>query len=186
MDYLASVLDEQTESLFVNQFMQADNMTDEFSALSALTFNSTQKQKYLQHFYQKWQSESLIMNKWFALQGSSAGDNFEEELMQLSENKSFDWTNPNKLRSLWGAFGRNNLVKFHHESGRGYQFMADIILRIDKYNPMVASRLATTFNRIDKLDSVRMEKLTRIIENMLKMELSKDSYEVLSKYIGRN
>jgi aminopeptidase N len=186
VDYLASVLDENIEQMLSQQFYQASNMTDELSALSALTFNSLNKQKYLQHFYQKWQHESLIMNKWFALQGSSASDNFEQELMQLSENKSFDWTNPNKLRSLWGAFGRNNLVKFHDVSGRGYQFMADIILRIDKYNPMVASRLATTFNRIDKLDSVRMQKLTGIIENMLKNELSKDSYEVLSKYIGRN
>ncbi len=186
VDYLACIMDDSIEKMLSQQFHQADNMTDELSALTALTFNSSNKESYLQSFYQKWQHESLIMNKWFALQASSAGDHFEQELMALSENKSFDWTNPNKLRALWGAFGRNNLVKFHHISGAGYQFMADIILRIDKYNPMVASRLATTFNRIDKLDSVRMERLTKIIENILKSELSKDSFEVLSKYIGRN
>ncbi len=172
-------------------FATAQNMTDEIFSLRAIVQHgdSLLAQKSLGYFYDKWKDDSLIMNKWFALQAENLKDypdlSFEDQLDQLASNKSFDSKNPNKLRRLWGSFAMSNLALFHHESGRGYQKYAQVILNVDKLNPQVASRLAVAFNRVAKLRTkqkkLAIDAMKLILDNN---ELSSDTYEVISKYVN--
>ena len=55
----------------------------------------------------------------------------------LMEHESFQFTNPNKLRSVVGAFCRGNPDQFHARDGSGYQFLGDVIRKIDPLNPQM-------------------------------------------------
>ena len=46
-----------------------------------------------------------------------------EEIVELESHSDFDVKNPNRARSIYGAFGMLNLRNFHHESGSGYEFL---------------------------------------------------------------
>ena len=54
-------------------------------------------------------------------------------------------TNPNRVRSLIGAFAQGNPTQFNRADGAGYEFVADRILALDPNNPQVASRMTTAF-----------------------------------------
>jgi aminopeptidase N len=46
----------------------------------------------------------------------------------------FDNRNPNKVYSLIGGFCSSS-VNFHAKDGSGYEFIGDMVLKIDKINP---------------------------------------------------
>ena len=46
--------------------------------------------------------------------------------------------NPNRVRSLIGAFAQANHAQFNRVDGAGYDFVADIVLELDPKNPQVA------------------------------------------------
>ena len=53
--------------------------------------------------------------------------------------------NPNRVRSLIGAFAQGNPTQFNRADGAGYDFVANRILELDPSNPQVASRMTTAF-----------------------------------------
>ena len=61
------------------------------------------------------------------------------------EHPAFSLTNPNRVRSLVGSFTLANPTQFHQADGSGYEFLADIVLKLDAANPQVAARLLTAF-----------------------------------------
>ena len=54
----------------------------------------------------------------------------------------FTLANPNRLRSLVGAFCMSNQLHFHAADGSGYRFAGDVILEVDGLNRQTAARLA--------------------------------------------
>jgi len=101
------------------------------------------------------------------------------------EHPDFTLKNPNRLRSVVSVFGGNTLG-FHKADGSGYKFMAETVLEVDKLNPQVASRLALCFSTWPKLDAPKQalikEQLAML--NSKKEDLSKDTFEVVSKVSG--
>ena len=166
------------------QFANADNMTDVFSALSVLvnSGNTSSSESALKRFYDKWKHDAQVMEQWFSVQASSpvfADINVIQSLMSLPD---FDITNPNKVRSVVGAFCNQNLVRFHDKDGSGYRFLADIILKLDKMNPQIASRLMAPLTRWKKYDKARQELLKeQLIRIQADKGLSKDVREVVEK-----
>ncbi len=67
--------------------------------------------------------------------------------VNLLEHPAFDWKNPNKIRSVVGAFAGQNLAAFHNPDGSGYQFLAGQVCRLDDSNPQIAARLVTPLTR---------------------------------------
>ena len=63
-------------------------------------------------------------------------------------------TNPNRLRSLAGTFGGNHWA-FHSPDGRGYAFLADMIIAADKLNPQIAARLVPPLGRWRRFEPKR-------------------------------
>lgn len=138
--------------LVTQQYQQAtnnddilqENMTD---SLAALTCSSKQNlddlSEQLLHFENKWQQTTLVMDKWFALSASVVSEDVFTQLEKLLQHPQFSLKNPNRARSLIGAFAMNNPKYFHCKTGRGYQFLAEQIAKLNEINPQVASRLIT-------------------------------------------
>lgn len=166
------------------QFSNANNMTDSFSALSALvnSGNAEAAEQALETFHAKWKEDAQVLELWFSVQSSSSEFMTLDRLKGLMASPDFDISNPNKVRSVVGAYCGQNLVRFHEVSGDGYRFLADIIIQLDDMNPQIASRLMTPLTRWKKFDEARQklmcEQLRRIHQ---KDKLSKDVREVVEK-----
>jgi len=146
--YLASM--DQHAILVEQQFNASDNMTDSLAALNcAAKYNLVEFPRYMQKFEQTWQTTPLVMDKWFSLRASLRSDNIFEELNKLIEHDLFSIKNPNRARSLIGAFAMNNPKYFHSPTGKGYKFLADKIAELNTINPQVASRLITPLIQFD-------------------------------------
>lgn len=165
-----------------DQFRWADNMTDEIYALGLLCqFSVPERDKAVQAFYEKWKKESLVINKWFAVQADSKSPDTLEKIKKLQKDPVFDPKNPNKIRVLYGVFTQN-FVNFHKKNGEGYQFLAEKILETDPFNPSAAAHLANGYKDYAKLDSDRKPLMKAQLEKILGTEkLSANTYEIVNK-----
>jgi aminopeptidase N len=176
----ATILD-----LIVAQHEAAANMTDELSALSLLANSEGDaRQVALDRFAARWQDDSLVMNKWFATQARVTIPGVREHVLALTTHPAFDPENPNKVRSLYGAFA-GNPVHFHASDGSGYALLADEVLALNAFNPMVAGRLATAFRKYKRLPANAQALMKRELERiMASPDLSPDVYEIISKTLA--
>jgi aminopeptidase N len=89
------------------------------------------------------------------------------------------------VRALLGQFAAGNKVQLNHPSGRGYTLMADRLLELDKLNPQLASRVATTFKDYKRLPSALQSLLKVELDRIIKTDgLSKNAYEIISKILA--
>lgn len=181
--YMMIANDEQHFELAASQQTHADNMTDEIAALQVIAYSSEgYKSEYIEQFYKKWQDEELVMDKWFSAQVVNDDEAILEHVKSLLNHEKFSIENPNKVRAVVGAFVAGNTSQFHSATGQGYEFLAEIIIQLNKINPQIAAGLSKQFNQWRKFDSKRQaliqEQLVRIksVEN-----LSNDVFEVVDK-----
>jgi len=176
---------EDISDLLVDQFTNADNMTDQIKALALLSKTGGEKaEKCLEIFAEKWKENPIVMNKWFAVQAMSERPDILNTIKELEKSEYFDKTNPNKIRSLFGVFGRNYPF-FHKEDGTGYEFIAEKIIQIDAFNQKASSSLAQVFRQYSKLDVFRKEKMKVVLEKILtKEKISPALFEVVNAIVG--
>ncbi len=188
LGYLLELDEPAHRSRAWQQFAEADNMTDQFAALSALANvndpNCPERERALADFYRHWQKEALVVDKWLAVQAGSRRPNTLSAVQALSAHPAFDIGKPNKVYALLRTFGAN-LVRFNAADGSGYAFLAERIVELDARNPQVASRLARCFDRWSKFDSQRRGhaqiSLRRIRDHA---GLSRDLQEIVSRSLG--
>lgn len=170
------------ETLALGQFHNADNMTDEIAVLSAINnTNSEIRATIFNEFYQKWQNNELVMDKWFALNAASRLTN-TDYLNRLLVDKAFISTNPNKIYALLNTFTTNG-EKFNTDSG--YSFITEQIIAIDKFNPQVASRLVTGFSQVGNMkNSYKSMAKTSLSQILGQNKLSNNVLELASKIIN--
>lgn len=175
---------EKYHELVHRQFETAQIMTDEQSAFFCLLgLNSPLREQAINSFYQKWKAQSLVLNKWFHLQAASRHHSTFQTVVRLSEHPDFHIKNPNRVYALLLGFG-GNLVRFHEPNQDTYAFMADKIIELDKLNPQVATRVAGSFDLWKKLNESQRQKAHRELERMIRAELSKNTYEIVSKQLA--
>ncbi|MBK9783266.1 MAG: aminopeptidase N [Betaproteobacteria bacterium] len=169
--------------LAIEQFRSADNMTDQFGALAALAqTDCPEREQALTEFYERWQHEALVVDKWLAAQSGSRLPNTLTTVKQLTAHPAFDIGNPNKVYSLLRNFGAN-LVRFN--TAEGYAFVAEQIKLLDARNPQVASRLARSFDRWQKFDTGRQAHARLALESIRDHAgLSRDVAEVVTRALG--
>ena len=139
------------------QFDAADNMTDRQGALGVLvSLEAPERQAALDAFYARFHDDPLVLDKWFALQAAAQRPDTVDQVLKLAGHPDFMITNPNRLRSLAGTFGANHWA-FHSADGRGYAFLADMIVAADKLNPQVAARLVPPFGRWRRFEPKRAD-----------------------------
>ncbi|CAN0841278.1 Puromycin-sensitive aminopeptidase [Linum grandiflorum] len=183
--YLVSLQDEELTELALNEYKSATNMTDQFSALAALAQNPGKtRDEVLADFYDKWQDNYLVVNKWFALQAMSDIPGNVENVRKLMSHPAFDLRNPNKVYSLIGGFG-GSPVNFHAKDGSGYKFLGDIVVQLDKINPQVASRMVSAFSRWKRYDETRQNLAKAQLEMIVSANgLSENVFEIASKSLA--
>ena len=184
--YLMELDDEAVKQSCVQQFETANNMTDVIASLAALAnCDCNERLDALDSFYDKWKSESLVVDKWLSIQATSRLPNTLDAVKALTRHEAFNIRNPNKVRALVGAFAHGNTVNFHDSSGSGYEFVADYIIELNKLNPQIASRLTTVFTTWRKYDEQRQALMKRQLERIkAEPDLSKDVYEIISKSLA--
>ena len=166
------------------QYQQADNMTDQMAALVALVNSGerAQAEALLEDFWQRWQHDPLVVNQWLAVQAGSAEFGTVEQVQALLQHEAFDWRNPNKVRSVLGAFANQSLVNFHRADGAGYDLLADAVLKLNDSNPQIAARLLTPLTRWQRLVPAAGQAMQARLQRIMAHDsLSKDVYEVVSK-----
>ncbi|MBT5361049.1 MAG: aminopeptidase N [Gammaproteobacteria bacterium] len=169
--------------LAVVQFEQAENMSEEMGALAALEcMQGESRAVALEQFYQKWQGERLVIDKWFGLQAGSQREDAIDQVEALLNHPDFEITNPNRVRSVVGVFAHGNPLHFHQSSGRGYKLLADQVIKLDALNPQVAARMVGAFNQWKRYDKIRQSLVRNELQRIVEVEgLSKDVYEIVSR-----
>ena len=162
----------------------AQNMTHEWGILSAVNGNeSDTRNRLLTQFADKFSDDALVMDKYFALIGSSRRSDTLQQVQTALQHPKFSLENPNKARSLIGSFSRN-VPHFHAEDGSGYRFIADKVIEIDRFNPQVAARLVQAFNLCNKLEPHRKSLVKQELQRIRAQGgLSKDVGEIVGKIL---
>lgn len=184
LDYLTAIVDQRKDLLHLcrDHYFQANCMTDQYGALTALVHHQrAERDELFAHFEQRWKHDPLTMDKWFALQaGSSAPDTYSK-VLELLEHSAFSMKNPNKVRALIGGFGQNHF-HFHHNSGRGYRFLAAMIVELDALNPQIAARLVNPLVSWQRYDENRQHMMRAALEEIAcRHGLSRDVHEIVRK-----
>jgi aminopeptidase N len=167
------------------QFDSADNMTDRQGALGALvSLDAPERAVALQAFFDRFKDDALVLDKWFGLQAAAQREDTLDEVERLALHPSFTLQNPNRLRALAGSFSMNHWA-FNDASGRGYRFLADMIIASDKLNPQTAARLVPPLGRWRRLEPKRSELMRTQLERIVDTRgLSRDVYEQATKSLG--
>ncbi len=185
LSYLTTYGGEENYQRAEQQFYQANNMTDRLAAFVSLLDSEYQnKAALINDFYQDWQDDTLVLDKWFALQASVNQRDGLAAVQALKEHAAFSMNNPNKVRALIGAFTMN-APSFHNRDGSGYAFFADQIIKLNTINPQIAARLVGTFNNwkayAEPYQSMMQDQLKRIYATE---HLSKNVAEIVGKALS--
>jgi aminopeptidase N len=161
-------------------------MTDKIGGMAPLVdMDGEERAKALKQFYDQWRANPLVTDKWMSLQAMSCRPDTLAQVKALTKHGAFNIENPNRVRSLIGAFVMNNQLRFHALDGAGYAFLADNIMKLDKLNPQVAARLCGAFETWRRFDGKR-QKLMR--EQLMRIKdaknLSRNVQEITEKTLG--
>ena len=186
LELLAADPNADNRARALGHFRAAANMTDAMGGLNALMLMGGEDfDTALAEFYERWKDEPLVIDKWFSVQARSPGDDALGRVLGLTAHPAFDQKNPNRLRALVQAFASANPARFNDPSGDGYRFLADQILAIDGFNPMVAARLIEPLGGWRRytpaLGALMRAQLQRIVDTA---GLSKNVYELASRSLA--
>ncbi|AOU08753.1 TPA: aminopeptidase N [Legionella pneumophila] len=165
------------------QFKASRTMTDQIASCSLLVNCSreSQRNEAIEGFYKQWSHNELVLDKWFAMQAACELPGTLDHVKKLTQHPAFCIKNPNKVRALVGAFCMANPRNFHALDGSGYAFLSEVLIKLDKLNPQIAARLATPFTRWRSYDEPRQKLIQNQLEQLTKLDLSRDLREVVDK-----
>ncbi|MBJ9674812.1 aminopeptidase N [Burkholderia gladioli] len=193
--YLAE-LPEPAEAvrLATAQYEGANNMTDRAAALGALLSASAGSaaaeapaRQALADFYQRFEKEALVIDKWFSMQATRRGTAEHPTLdtvRELLAHPAFNLKNPNRARSLIFGFCAANPAQFHAADGSGYAFWADQVLALDALNPQVAARLARSLENWRRFTPALRERMRGALERVAAGAKSRDVREIVEKALA--
>ena len=186
LSYLAFGQPEQADSLVRQQYQQANNMTDALAALNAaVSAQLPCADELLGQWDERWHQDGLVMDKWFVMQATSPAEDVLQRVEELLNHRSFTMANPNRVRSLIGAFASANPSAFHATDGSGYRFLTRMLKDLNKRNPQIAARLIEPLIRLKRYDSQRQQLMKASLEELKGLDnLSRDLYEKITKALA--
>ncbi len=193
LSYLAE-LDNPSEAVRIAtaQYGSANNMTDRAAALAALLAATAASggeaaSRALDDFYQRFEKEPLVIDKWFALQATQRGSAQRpviDSIRKLMLHPAFNLKNPNRARSLIVSFCSANPAQFHAADGSGYRFWAEQVVALDALNPQVAARLARMLELWRRFTPALRDQMRSALETVAARVKSRDVREVVEKALG--
>ncbi len=183
LGYLMELKEDEIYALCASQYRQGQNMTDVVAALSLIAdSDAPQRETLLEDFYGKWKNDPLVLDKWFTVQAVSSRQDTLGRVRSLMDHPDFSIRNPNRVRSLIGAFCSANPIGFHAADGGGYVFLVDQVLELDRLNPQVAARLLRIMARWKRYDEQRRRLMRDQLQRVLSADgVSRDVYEIATK-----
>lgn len=179
---LMSALGEAHDGELKSLFDAASNMTESLSSLRALCVaDGPNKAAAVSAFETKWNSNPLVMDKWFAVQAATGT---ADDISNLTRHPAFDLTNPNRVRSVIAVFAMQNLRAFHAPDGSGYELVADIIAQADQKNPSLAARLLTAFEQWKSLEPRARAAAETVLKRLQSGDLSKNASDIIARTLG--
>ena len=181
--YLAAADPRAGARLAKAQFDAQQNMTDVMAALTVLVdLDGPERTAALAAFYEKWQTDLLVIDNWFSLQARSSLPGTMAAVKQLTRHPAFTRGNPNRWRALFSAFANGNRLHFHAASGEGYEFLADEVLAIDPGNPQIAARTVQPLGQWRRFDPARQALMRAELQRIHDTPgLSTNTFEMVSK-----
>ena len=172
--------------LAARQFETAGNMTDTLAALVALAgSDAPEREAALAAFHRRWQADDLVLDKWFSIQATSPRPGTLEAVRGLMGHADFDLRNPNRVRSLIGAFTHGNPAQFHDASGGGYRLLGDIIVQLDPTNGQVAARMTNPLGAWRRHEPGRAAMMRAQLERIAELpKLSRFTAEKVATALG--
>ena len=180
LEYLVAGGGEVGRRLCLAQYRRGHNMTDVMAALALVAHGDwPEREEILADFAERWEDDPLVMDKWFSVQAMSRREDTLPGIQVLLSHPSFSLENPNRVRSLIGAFAAGNPLRFHAPDGSGYAFLVERVLELDTINPQIAARLLRNLSRWRRLDEGRQAHAREQLERVLaRPGLSRDLHEV--------
>ncbi|MTI17035.1 aminopeptidase N [Rhodobacteraceae bacterium RKSG542] len=156
LGYLAASGKADGAQIARDHFESADNMSDRIAALNCLVHERIDGyQQALVAFCDRHQKTPLAIDKWFVVQATDTSSDTLERVKELTNHPAFSWSNPNRVRSLVGAFVAGNQRCFNAADGSGYNYLSEITLKIDRANPQLAARMLNAFRSWRALEPTR-------------------------------
>jgi len=191
LGYLCSIAETPDEqkvaaSLATNHFESATGMTDKLAAFNHLVSMSGEgesaRDAAIKKFYDDAGGDPLVLDKWFASQASAELPDVLERVRKLVYHPDFSLEKPNRCRSVILSFTMNEAA-FHDASGKGYEFLGDILEKLDKVNPKVAARTTASsligWKRYNEERAVMMKAQLERLKAM--SHVSNDLLEIVTK-----
>ena len=166
-------------------YQHATNMTDSAHAL-VLAANSQNPRRLtiLGSFFERWKSDHLVIDTWFAAQAQSPRGEALDDVKELIKHPLFALSKPNKVRAVIGTFAAANPLQFNRPDGEGYAFLADQVLAIDALNPQVAARMLAAFRSYRSLETKRRALAKRALKRIAAhSQLSRDCREMVGRML---
>jgi aminopeptidase N len=185
LSYLALTAKEAT-TLLQQQYDNADNMTDTIAALNASLYAQNPVfYRLIDDFSQRWQHDVLVMDKCFALIASDPQAEVFIAIERMQHHPLFSWNNPNRVRALLLAFSQRNPTQFHRLDGKGYQLLANSIIKLDPINAQVAARLVTPLLSWQRYDPTRQQLMRQALMTIAAIDgISNDVFEKVNKSLN--
>ncbi|ACT58980.1 aminopeptidase N [Hirschia baltica] len=189
IDLLSGLQDEHADRIY-ESFLSAPTMTEKLSALNALANvenggpSGEYFDKALLAFEEEWKDTPIVMDKWFSVQAMSIRADLRARLHRLCSHPDFDFKNPNRVRAVAAAFAMNNPVGFHAPDGWGYEFLTDIILKVDGLNPALSARLTTSFESWRRFSPDRQAHAEKQLRRLDDANLSKNAQDIITRALA--
>ena len=169
-------------------FDTATTMTDKLAALTIMTQaigDAAQSARVLASFRAEYADFPLVIDKWFGVQAMMPGDDALERVVGLVASPDFTFDNPNRARSLLGAFAMANPTGFHRADGAAYRWFTEQIAAMDAINPQVAARLLTLMDSWTMMEDGRKAHARLALTALAEREnLSPDVSEIVERALA--
>lgn len=186
LELLALTEDDGLAALYMDQFRTSSCMTDTLGALSALCETITpEREVALEAFLARWENDPLVMRYWFSVQAGAVRPDTLTLVKELVNHPTFHFTTPNHVRSVFRTLAAN-APHFHRDDGAGYEYLSEIIQKLDPINPMVASVMATRLEKWKRYAEPNRSHMKRALEAILRIpNLSKNTWEIVNNALTR-
>jgi aminopeptidase N len=166
LGYLLASGADDAGAVALHQFEEAETMTGREGALRALAdSDAPERTKALALFHQRYRGSPWLLDKWFAAQAASTREDTIDAAPRLLAHPDFTLAHPGRLGAVMAAF-TGNLHAFHHPSGRGYRFLADVTLAADRIDPAAAARMARNLAGWRRLEPGRAAQMRAQLERI--------------------
>lgn len=165
LDWLTAA-DAQPFQLCLAQIRDSDNMNDALAALTALCRHAVpERDQALELCLERWE-HPLARRQWLIAQALGTAPDTVERLIRLTGHPAVDLGDSAQAMALFGSFFRQNRHAFHDSSGRGYDFLVDTLLRMDKVRPSGSYWLMPQISQWRRYDPHRRRLMQKALEKI--------------------